>query len=224
MNGDNMSNPLEGFTASNRPKMPLSQKAWTVAFALFLGAVFGLLAQHWLSNRQLAQPVQPAAGPQPLGPGRNTFSSQTSDLIARYNKIMKEIEPTLALPSADRFSRAGNNAQFQSLAYEASPQITIVFEVDNISKKPFSIGFIGHLESPQKIGDLLGVMAAVGATAFGKGNDAGAVARVCAAAADAREKSSTLRLEDLDVFCAVAEGVWIGGVSVPKNLPASSKS
>ena len=51
-----MSNPLDGFTASNNPKMPLSQKAWALAFVLFVGAIGGLIGQHWLAKSKPWEP------------------------------------------------------------------------------------------------------------------------------------------------------------------------
>lgn len=216
-----MSNPLEGFSRPQKPKFIFSPTTWFTISAFFFIVTVGLVYIQQRAKNQTAPPV--AAPGQQLAPLRNTFSGQTTDLIDRYNKVMSDIDGKLLLPSVEKFQPVGKNDLFHAVGYRVSPEINISFEVDNASGKPFSIGFIGQAGSAQKISNLLAVMAAVGATAFGKGEDAGAIARVCAAAADVREKNSIVRVQDLDVFCGVAEGVWIAGVSVPKILPASRK-
>lgn len=215
MNGENMSSPIAGFSTPKNKTLP-SPWVW-FAFTVFFGALTAFLV--YAQTRAPAQPVKTATPQvQQVLPLRNTFSGQTDDLIKRYNLTASKIDQKLALPSADLLQKGAKNAAFHGLQHKVTPNITVHFEIDNVSKKPFSIGVIGAPSSNAEIGSMVAVIATLGVTVFGKGEDDGVLARTCASAAQSKEQTLQIRRDGFDVFCTSVMGGWIAGISVPAKL------
>lgn len=210
-----MSSPAEGNSAIRKFLLMFPSWVW-FSISLFFFATTVLLIYAQLRAKEL--PVRHAA-PQRLQPTplRNTFTAQTDDLIQRYNRTIFQIEQKLTLPSADLMRAGGKNDIFHVIEYPVTPNITVQFEIENVSKKPFSIGVIGAPVTAAEIGSMVAVIATFGVTVFGKGENDGVLARTCTAAATSKEQTLQVQREGFHVYCTYVMGGWIAGISVPNK-------
>lgn len=204
----------------------MSNTAKTALLSLCVGVAAAAgawsYAQYRARQSMQEQPVAPAialpAAHKPPPASRTTFDLQPSELVDRYNSAAGKIDRALMLPPVAALADGGSNDQFYALTHAVKPNVHVSMEIDNQKRKPFSLSFAGA--STGQTADsvaLLSVMAAIGATVFGTGEDAGVVMRNCTKAADAPNKQSRERLQGLDVYCGASGGLWMGGVSVPKD-------
>lgn len=151
-------------------------------------------------------------------PARSTLSISTQDLLDRYNQAMMEIDRGLLLPPDNAMENGGGNGKFHSRRHAVRPNILVSTEVENTTSKPFSLGLYATPQGTSDGVSMVAVQAAIGVTFFGKGDNAGALVRACAATAKDDGKPVSMRVETFDVFCSIAGGIWIAGISVPEKM------
>lgn len=150
-------------------------------------------------------------------PARATLSISTQELLDRYNQAMMEIDRGLLLPPVNALENGGENAKFHSLRHAVHPNILVTTEVDNTTLNPFSLGIYAAPQGTSEGIAMAAVQAAIGVTFFGKGDNAGALVKACATTAKADGKPVSMRVETFEVFCSIAGGIWIAGISVPES-------
>lgn len=210
-----MNNPVAGYSGFKKSLLMFPPWVW-FSISLFFFATTVLLIYAQLRAKDL--PVrQVAAHRPPPTPLRNTFTAQTDDLIQRYNRTIFQIEQKLTLPSADLLREGARNDIFHVMQYPVTPNITVQFEIENVSNKPFSIGVIGAPVAKAEIESMVAIIGTLGVTVFGKGDNDGVLARTCTAAVKSKDQTLQIRREDLDVYCTYVMGGWIAGISVPRQ-------
>lgn len=148
-------------------------------------------------------------------PSRSTLSISTQELLDRYNQAMSELDRGLLLPPANAMEGSGGNAKFHVLRHAVRPTIHVSTEVENTTSKPFSLGIYAVPQSASDGVAVLATQVAIGVAFYGKGDNAGALVKTCAKAADSKDNSVSIRIETFNVFCSVVNGMWIAGISVP---------
>ena len=150
-------------------------------------------------------------------PSRSTLSISTQELLDRYNKAMVEINRELLLPPVNALEDGGRNAKFHVLRHAVRPTVFVSTEVENTTSKPFSLSVYAAPRDLHEGVSMAAAQTAIGIAFFGKGENGGALVRMCANAAKNSGKPYSEQIETFEVFCSTAEGLWMAGVSVPNN-------
>lgn len=159
--------------------------------------------------------VKPAA--QESKHSRPTFTTSVQELVDRYNNIAAQIDRSHLLPPANALEDGGKNEKFHVLRHAVKPNIYLTIEVDNATGFPFSLGVTAAPTNNDEMLSLLGVLPTIGATIFGKGEKAGVIVNECTKATDPKNKPASIRVDEFEVICAQAMGLWMAGISVPKS-------
>ncbi len=183
-----------------------------VAIGLFL-IILGVVS--FLFPRNKATPPAPPAAEAPIKPTRNTTNLTVQELVARFNKFSSPVFGSRYLLPSDMKPSIRNDA-FHAYNIKAGiGQLSI--EADNQSGRPFSLGLMAVNSTTEETAEMVGLLAAMGATMLGKGQQAAALAQTCAAAADSPSKSSEIQVGDFTVVCSNVMGGWMAGISVIKD-------
>lgn len=148
-------------------------------------------------------------------PHRKTFDARPQDLIDRYNKIAIEIDPALKLPPATAMADGGKNNKFHALMHTVKENLHVSIEIDNDTGKPFSISVTAAPSNQEEKIALVGVIPSIGGAVFGKGEQAGILINLCSKTEG--KDPVTMKIGELEAYCANSMGLWIAGISVSKE-------
>ena len=183
-----------------------------VAIGLFL-IMLGVVS--FLVPRNKATPPDMQAPEAPIKPARNTTNLTVQELVARFNKFSSPVFGSRYLLPADMKPSIRNDAFHVYNIKIGIGQLSI--EADNQSGRPFSLGLIAANSTTDETAEMVGLLAAMGATMLGKGQQAAALVQTCATAADSPSKSSEIQVGDFTVICSNVMGGWMAGISVTKD-------
>lgn len=183
-----------------------------VAIGLFL-IILGVVS--FLFPRNKATPPELPAAEAPIKPTRNTTNLTVQELVARFNKFSSPVFGSRYLLPSDMKPSIRNDVFHVYNIKTGIGQLSI--EADNQSGQPFSLGLIAANSTTEESAEMVGLLAAMGATMLGKGQQAAALVQTCAAAADSANNSSEIQVGDFTVICSNIMGGWMAGISVTKD-------
>lgn len=206
--------------------MALSRREATTAIvgAIVIAAVAALAFKDRAdrAERRVSELEHQAAQEQPLvrqAQARPTFDMTVQALIDRFNSIQSKIDRAMLLPPEAAMEDGGTNANFHTLRHQVHPGVYVLIEVDNSKNKPFSIGVAAMGQDSDYAVRLAGTLAVIGATVFDPDTGGGDVLlKGCGAAGKADDGHWTDRLGGFDVYCGVGGGLWMAGISTPKEI------
>lgn len=160
--------------------------------------------------------LQPAASPE-TSPGRvnlPTLRHTLQQLIDAYNRRMSTVDRTMLLPPAGSLDVLSQNSHSIMVRHQVSQGTWVVFEIDKAANLPFSMNAMatpsgGAMDSVRAAA----AIAMIGTTVVGleaAGGDK--LVGLCTAAAQSNQ-SQRLMLHNLEMYCAVVEGLWLSGVT-----------
>ena len=180
---------------------------WQQIAIFFIALLAGIAALDWAKSAY-AERSKPA---------RLTFTASVQHMIDRYNSFAAKMDRSLLLPPANAMEDGGSNEKFHVLRHAIKPNIYITIEVDNASGHPFSLNANAVPANNGELLSLIAVLPAIGATVFGKGDKAGIILKQCSKAIDEKSPYALARVEEFEVFCSNAMGLWMAGISVAKD-------
>lgn len=150
---------------------------------------------------------------------RPTFDLTVQALIDRFNGIQAKIDRAMLLPPEGAMEDGGTNASFHTLRHQVHPGVYVMIEVDNVKKRPFSIGVTAMGGDDDYAVRLTATLAVIGATVFDPQTGGGDVLlKGCAAAGKASDGQWGDKVGGFDVFCGTGGGLWMAGISTPKEI------
>lgn len=135
-------------------------------------------------------------------------------MAGEYNSLMKEVNARLLLPQ--KLREPTTNESWKLYQQMVTETLAISFEVDNVSDKVFSMGLTAGPTNKDEVLEAFSAMTIIGATVFGKGDNAIAISSVCADAVKSKEHSSEKMYAGKKVYCGYIDGVYMAGISEPK--------
>lgn len=159
--------------------------------------------------------AKPPPVDKPVMPHRKTFEASTQELIDRYNKIAADIDRSLLLPPAKAMADGGKNDKFHAITHTVKQNLHVSMEIDNVTGKPFSLTVTAAPANQEEKIALVGIIPSIGAAILGKGEQAGSLVNLCAKTDG--KNTATLKIGDLEAYCANVMGLWMAGISVSKE-------
>lgn len=196
-------------------KRALSYLAVAVLGVLIIGLVSNAIRTR--SDDNQAQQPEPVASPAtPVSPAalRSTINITLTELIDRYNAFATAgIGASFMLPAT--LAETARNPVFHAYEHMFSSPTMINIEVENNTGRPFSLNVAGSPQNATQHAEMMAVMGAVGATIFGKGDDAGAILRECVEAVKSETKTHSTVINGFKVYCSnLGELGWMSGISL----------
>lgn len=149
---------------------------------------------------------------------RTTFLVSTQDLIDRFNGTIQKPDASIKIPPSKSLPETARNKNFHVRQHKLWETMVVQFEEDNLTGRPFSIGFIGGPGNPAEVGDFLAVIVATSASVFGEGEYAQVLPKMCGKL-KTDNTSESVDVGGFTVYCSIIFGVFTGGISAKGEYP-----
>ncbi|MCK9635992.1 MAG: hypothetical protein M0R41_06915 [Methylobacter tundripaludum] len=198
-------------------KLPKWQQYAIFFILFFLGMAVIDTVKSRFGQHETPIATSPAAVVPPIVK-RSTFNMSVEQLIGAYNALASKVADMKTLPPKESMDDGGSNENSRTLQYYVLPNAVVDISIDKKTGKPYSLGVYSTSSGAPDEMSLFAVRSIVGATVFGPSSEAGELEKLCIDIyATGQTGALSKRIKDMTIFCGNNDGIWIAGISTPKE-------